>query len=73
MNAYLDLCKTKKRSARYVGSLVADFHRNLIKGGIYLYPQTAKAPEGKLRLLYEGWVPQICLTSNYYETCVASF
>lgn len=40
-------------SGRYIGSLVADFHRNLIKGGIYLYPATTKAPLGKLRLLYE--------------------
>jgi fructose-1,6-bisphosphatase I len=40
-------------SARYIGSLVADFHRNLIKGGIYIYPSTTKAPKGKLRLLYE--------------------
>ena len=40
-------------SARYIGSLVADFHRNLLKGGIYIYPQTASTPEGKLRLLYE--------------------
>ncbi|MFZ4060937.1 MAG: class 1 fructose-bisphosphatase [Bacteroidia bacterium] len=40
-------------SGRYIGSLVADFHRNLIKGGIYLYPTTTKAPLGKLRLLYE--------------------
>ncbi len=38
---------------RYIGSLVADFHRNLIKGGIYLYPATTGAPQGKLRLLYE--------------------
>ncbi len=41
-------------SARYIGSLVADFHRNLLKGGIYLYPSTQKAPKGKLRLLYEA-------------------
>ena len=41
-------------SARYVGSLVADFHRNLLYGGIYLYPGDAKNPNGKLRLLYEG-------------------
>lgn len=41
-------------TARYIGSLVADFHRNLIKGGIYLYPPTAKDPKGKLRLLYEA-------------------
>ncbi|HYG49606.1 MAG TPA: class 1 fructose-bisphosphatase [Flavobacteriales bacterium] len=40
-------------SARYIGSLVADFHRNLLKGGIYIYPGTTKSPEGKLRLLYE--------------------
>ena len=38
---------------RYIGSLVADFHRNLIKGGIYIYPCTKNAPEGRLRLLYE--------------------
>jgi fructose-1,6-bisphosphatase I len=41
-------------SSRYVGSLVADFHRTLLKGGVFLYPPTAKAPEGKLRLLYEA-------------------
>jgi fructose-1,6-bisphosphatase I len=39
---------------RYIGSMVADFHRNLIKGGIFLYPGTIKNPSGKLRLLYEG-------------------
>lgn len=39
--------------ARYIGSLVSDFHRNLIKGGIYLYPSTKDHPQGKLRLLYE--------------------
>lgn len=41
-------------SGRYVGSLVADFHRNLLYGGIYLYPGTRATPSGKLRLLYEG-------------------
>lgn len=40
-------------STRYIGSLVSDFHRNLIKGGIYIYPATAKSPNGKLRLIYE--------------------
>jgi len=40
-------------TSRYIGSLVADFHRNLIKGGIYIYPTSKKAPNGKLRLLYE--------------------
>ena len=41
-------------TSRYIGSLVADFHRNMIKGGIYIYPSTASAPKGKLRLLYEN-------------------
>ena len=46
--------KTKRPySSRYIGSLVADFHRNLLKGGIYIYPSTAKSPNGKLRLIYE--------------------
>ena len=40
-------------TSRYIGSLVSDFHRNLIKGGIYLYPPTSVHPDGKLRLLYE--------------------
>ncbi|MBK8100168.1 MAG: class 1 fructose-bisphosphatase [Planctomycetes bacterium] len=43
-----------KRAARYAGALVGDFHRTLIKGGIYMYPGEAKKPEGKLRLLYEN-------------------
>ena len=38
---------------RYIGSMVADVHRNLIKGGIFMYPGTTSRPEGKLRLLYE--------------------
>ena len=41
-------------SGRYIGSLVADFHRNLLDGGIYYYPSSPKRPEGKLRLLYEA-------------------
>jgi len=40
-------------TSRYIGSLVSDFHRNMIKGGIYMYPQSSKNPNGKLRLLYE--------------------
>jgi len=57
---YVDWLKAEDKatgrpySARYVGSLVADFHRNLLYGGIYLYPGDAKNPNGKLRLLYEG-------------------
>ncbi len=54
---YLKYCQEEKDdrpySARYIGSLVSDFHRNMIKGGIYMYPTSSKAPQGKLRLLYE--------------------
>lgn len=48
--------KESKRpySSRYIGSLVSDFHRNLLKGGIYIYPTSTSYPKGKLRLLYEG-------------------
>ena len=54
VRSYIDRCKRKKMSARYIGSLVADFHRNLLKGGIYMYPGTKDKPNGKLRLLYEA-------------------
>ena len=40
--------------ARYIGSFVSDFHRNLLTGGIYIYPSSASHPEGKLRLMYEA-------------------
>jgi fructose-1,6-bisphosphatase I len=53
VSAYLKYCKDQNYTARYIGSLVADFHRNLLKGGIYIYPATAKDPQGKLRLMYE--------------------
>ncbi|MCA9981471.1 MAG: class 1 fructose-bisphosphatase, partial [Anaerolineales bacterium] len=43
-----------KMSERYIGSLVADFHRNLLRGGIFMYPAEDGKPDGKLRLLYEG-------------------
>jgi len=46
--------RVKAKNARYIGSLVADFHRNLISGGIFLYPADTRSPEGKLRLLYEA-------------------
>jgi fructose-1,6-bisphosphatase I len=45
---------SKPYTARYVGSMVADIHRTILYGGIYLYPADAKSPKGKLRLLYEG-------------------
>jgi fructose-1,6-bisphosphatase I len=44
----------REYSSRYIGSLVADFHRTLLKGGVFLYPPTLKQPKGKLRLLYEA-------------------
>lgn len=54
---YVDYCRSdedkKPYTARYIGSLVADVHRNILKGGIYMYPGTSKKPNGKLRLLYE--------------------
>ncbi|SIT72276.1 fructose-1,6-bisphosphatase I [Ectothiorhodosinus mongolicus] len=49
----VDAATNRPYSSRYIGSLVSDVHRNLIKGGIFMYPPTQKAPSGKLRLLYE--------------------
>ncbi len=51
---YLDWAQDSGYSSRYVGSMVADVHRILLKGGVFMYPPTAKAPEGKLRLMYEA-------------------
>jgi fructose-1,6-bisphosphatase I len=45
----------RKSSGRYIGSLVADFHRNLLKGGVFLYPGDTRNARGKLRLLYEAF------------------
>jgi fructose-1,6-bisphosphatase I len=50
---FIQYCKDNKYTGRYIGSFIADFHRNLIKGGIYVYPATDKDPNGKLRLMYE--------------------
>lgn len=54
---YIKYCQAEEEDRpytfRYIGSLVSDFHRNMIKGGIYIYPSTTKTPQGKLRLLYE--------------------
>ena len=54
---YIKYCQEEKDdrpyTSRYIGSLVSDCHRNIIRGGIYMYPSTYKAPKGKLRLLYE--------------------
>ncbi len=51
---YLLQLKKQKYASRYIGSLVADFHRTLLKGGVFLYPPTSDHPQGKLRLLYEA-------------------
>jgi fructose-1,6-bisphosphatase I len=53
VKTYISYCKDNNYSGRYIGSLVADFHRNLLKGGIYIYPPTSKDVNGKLRLMYE--------------------
>ncbi|MFN3757178.1 MAG: class 1 fructose-bisphosphatase [Flavobacterium sp.] len=54
---YIKYCQLEEGdrpyTSRYIGSLVSDFHRNMIKGGIYIYPTSSKASKGKLRLLYE--------------------
>ncbi|QHN04585.1 class 1 fructose-bisphosphatase [Granulicella sp. WH15] len=51
---YVEELRAEGYSSRYIGSLVADFHRTLLKGGVFLYPPTLKQPKGKLRLLYEA-------------------
>lgn len=59
VKAYIDCCQKKSKdnggpyTQRYIGSMVSDVHRNLIKGGIFMYPPTVARPGGKLRLLYE--------------------
>jgi fructose-1,6-bisphosphatase I len=59
LKSYIAYCQSHQNdfkgpySGRYIGSLVADFHRNLIKGGIYIYPAVSAHPAGRLRLLYE--------------------
>jgi fructose-1,6-bisphosphatase I len=54
---YIKYCQEEEDdrpyTSRYIGSLVSDFHRNMIKGGIYMYPKGSRNPNGKLRLLYE--------------------
>jgi fructose-1,6-bisphosphatase I len=59
VQAYIESCQLQDVASggiytqRYIGSMVADIHRNLIKGGIFMYPGTLDRPEGKLRLMYE--------------------
>ena len=70
LKRFVQYCRDKKNAkgnrqytGRYIGSLVADFHRNLLKGGIYVYPATGEAPNGKLRLVYEC-IPMAYLISQ---------
>jgi fructose-1,6-bisphosphatase I len=51
---YLQWAHQGGYSSRYIGSMVADVHRTLLKGGVFLYPPTKEKPEGKLRLMYEA-------------------
>ena len=51
---YLDWAQSNDYSSRYAGAMVADVHRILLKGGVFMYPPTRKAPQGKLRLMYEA-------------------
>jgi fructose-1,6-bisphosphatase I len=51
---YLDWAQASNYSSRYAGAMVADVHRILLKGGVFMYPPTKKAPDGKLRLMYEA-------------------
>eukprot|EP00929_Paragymnodinium_shiwhaense_P073572 TRINITY_DN37541_c0_g2_i1.p1 TRINITY_DN37541_c0_g2~~TRINITY_DN37541_c0_g2_i1.p1 ORF type:complete len:492 (-),score=142.64 TRINITY_DN37541_c0_g2_i1:225-1700(-) len=60
---YVEDCKDKGYAARYVGSMVADVHRSLLYGGIFLYPADKKSTKGKLRVLYEGF-PMALITEQ---------
>ncbi|MEQ9063944.1 MAG: class 1 fructose-bisphosphatase [Vicingaceae bacterium] len=69
LKRYIGWCKSDQTdlgspySARYIGSMVADIHRNFLKGGLFLYPPTTSSPNGKLRLLYEC-MPMAFLAEN---------
>lgn len=54
VRSYADLLRKRSYTSRYIGSLVADFHRNLLYGGLFMYPPDSRKLEGKLRLLYEA-------------------
>jgi len=59
LKKYIKYCQKEDKengrpySARYIGSMVADIHRTLVKGGIFIYPSSKRYPQGKLRLMYE--------------------
>ena len=54
VRSYLDWAHNNNYSSRYIGSMVADVHRTLLKGGVFIYPPTNDSPDGKLRLMYEA-------------------
>jgi fructose-1,6-bisphosphatase I len=68
---YLDWAHEQGYSSRYIGSMVSDIHRILLKGGVFLYPPTTKNPEGKLRLMYEA-SPMAMVVEQAGGTAVAS-
>ncbi|MFI4888981.1 MAG: class 1 fructose-bisphosphatase [Steroidobacterales bacterium] len=68
---YLDWAQSNGYSSRYSGAMVADVHRILLKGGVFLYPPTAKAPDGKLRLMYEA-NPMAMLIEQAGGKCLAA-
>ncbi len=73
---YIKYCQEEEGdrpyTSRYIGSLVSDFHRNMLKGGIYIYPSTSQSPKGKLRLLYEA-NPMAFLTEQAGGKCSDGF
>jgi fructose-1,6-bisphosphatase I len=68
---YLDWAQSNDYSSRYSGAMVADVHRILLKGGVFLYPPTTKAPDGKLRLMYEA-NPMAMLIEQAGGKCLAA-
>ena len=68
---YIARCREQGCSARYIGAFVADFHRNLLKGGLYLYPGTQAQSSGKIRLLYEAF-PMAWLAEQAGGRAIAS-
>jgi fructose-1,6-bisphosphatase I len=68
---YLDWAQGNGYSSRYSGAMVADVHRILLKGGVFLYPPTSKSPDGKLRLMYEA-NPMAMLTEQAGGKCLAA-
>jgi fructose-1,6-bisphosphatase I len=70
VNCYKGLdCGYEAKNCRYIGSLVADFHRNLVAGGVFCYPADSKSPRGKLRLLYEcSPLAMICEQAGGYAS-----